>query len=480
MMGEMVSGGPIGSSCKQNPVGLAVGLSNGESARRLNQIDRVRAYGVSDHISLPQIVVCGDQSAGKSSVLEGITGFPLPRREGLCTQFPIEIILRHKPTSFSITATIHPHASRQNVEERILNFRKRLDGFQELEDTVKEAAMSLNLRGPDRPDGPLFTRDVLRLEVVGDTGLNLTIVDLPGLIAVSEEEEDVNLVEQLTAGYIQSPRTIILAVVQAGSDVVTQGILQRARRHDVSGERTVGVITKPDLINEGTEASVAMLARNMHQTRLKLGFFLLKNPSPKQIEEGLTLAQRAAAEEEFFQSRDWRDLQLDYSRVGVANLRIFLQGLLSDHVERELPQVCQEVRVLKRRTEATLDDMGPPRISLDQARLFLTKISMKVSNLIHAASEGIYDGEYSEFFKSPISEKPARLRAAIHKRNGDFSTHMRDKAAKRKLSDGLEPKRVEQKGSKGQQKVTRRELIDWIKSVRPLSKTELNTEVKCR
>jgi hypothetical protein len=76
----------------QNVDGLA-GLQTDQSSRRLNQIDRIRARGVGDHISLPQLVVCGDHSAGKSSVLEGSTGILFPRQEGVCTRFATEIIL---------------------------------------------------------------------------------------------------------------------------------------------------------------------------------------------------------------------------------------------------------------------------------------------------------------------------------------------------------------------------------------------------
>src|SRR3981081_1332087 len=84
------------------------GLRSTKSTHRLNQIDRVRANGVGDHISLPQLVVCGDQSAGKSSVLEGITGIPFPRQDGVCTKFATEIILRHNTEASRITATVIP------------------------------------------------------------------------------------------------------------------------------------------------------------------------------------------------------------------------------------------------------------------------------------------------------------------------------------------------------------------------------------
>ena len=89
-------------------VGDELGLQSSRTSQRLNQIDRVRANGVGDHVALPQLVVCGDQSAGKSSVLEGISGIPFPRQDGLCTRFATEIILRHTPQAIRMTATINP------------------------------------------------------------------------------------------------------------------------------------------------------------------------------------------------------------------------------------------------------------------------------------------------------------------------------------------------------------------------------------
>ena len=86
-------------------------LQTEKSSGRLNQIDRVRAKGVGDRISLPQLVVCGDQSSGKSSVLEGITNIPFPRAEGTCTRFATEIILRHQPSENRITAKLLPSAT---------------------------------------------------------------------------------------------------------------------------------------------------------------------------------------------------------------------------------------------------------------------------------------------------------------------------------------------------------------------------------
>ena len=84
------------------------GLQSAKSTLRLEQIAGLRVWGVADHVDLPQLVVCGDKSAGKSSILEGITGLPFPRQDGVCTKFPTEIILRHSEGEQAIRASILP------------------------------------------------------------------------------------------------------------------------------------------------------------------------------------------------------------------------------------------------------------------------------------------------------------------------------------------------------------------------------------
>lgn len=77
----------------------------------LNQIDNTRVNDVGNHVSLPQLVVCGDQSIGKSSVLEQLSNIPVPRQDRLCTRFASEIILRHSDEPREITATVCPDRS---------------------------------------------------------------------------------------------------------------------------------------------------------------------------------------------------------------------------------------------------------------------------------------------------------------------------------------------------------------------------------
>ena len=171
------------------------------------------------------------------------------------------------------------------------------------------------------------------------------MVDLPGLIAVAngdQTEADVQTVHDLVDTYVQNTRTIILAVVQANNDLANQGIIQKSKKFDRRGERTIGIITKPDLLNAGTENRMAALAKNQDTTRLKLGFFLLNNPSPSDLAAGYCHRDREQHERTYFAASPWKELSLDVDRIGIAPLREFLQRLLDQHIERELPKVRKE------------------------------------------------------------------------------------------------------------------------------------------
>ncbi|KAJ5558984.1 dynamin GTPase [Penicillium sp. DV-2018c] len=452
-----------------------LGLQSSKTSQRLNQIDRVRANGVGDHVALPQLVVCGDQSAGKSSVLEGITGIPFPRQDGLCTRFATEIVLRHTPQAIRMTATIIPHLSRDDeARRRLVSFRMEFRDFAELPAIIDAAGQSMGIRtSEDQLDAPAFASDVLRLELVGNTGLHLTIVDLPGLISVSENERDVQLVSDLVDSYLESSRTIILAVVPASSDVDTQGIIQRARRYDKDGSRTVGIITKPDLINAGTEQRVARLAKNMDRTKLNLGFFRLKNPAPAELREGLSPVARKRAEQAFFSSEPWSNLGLDPSRVGIENLKVFLQELLDSHIERELPKVREELRQLLERICQDLAALGMERNTAGQIRIYLTQISADFHGLVRAGIDGDYGGRDADFFKIQDKKFANRLRAVVHLENEKFANHMREYGQKRKVvhreedeCSELDDQTTESSpNDEGQILVSKEEMAAWVKEV---------------
>ncbi|KZZ92844.1 Dynamin, GTPase domain protein [Moelleriella libera RCEF 2490] len=412
-------------------------LKSVNSTQRLNQIEKVRANGIGDLVALPQLVVCGDQSTGKSSVLERITVIPFPREEGLCTRFPTQINLRHSEASLvtKMTASIRPHSSRgRDTQDVLASYRKEVQDMSHLPSIIQEVSTMMGLRGYSGfADAPAFSSDVLQIDITGPLGLHLSVVDLPGLVTVPNDqqtEEDIEAVHAMVAAYLQSSRTIILTVLQASSEMANQPIIKLAREYDPEGERTVGIITKPDLINRGAQASIACIARNEGAIKLKLGFFLVKNPTPDERDAGADIQTQAKRELGYFTSPPWSDQNLDMDRVGAENLRQYLQTLLDAHIERELPNVRHEAKKVLAAKETELKLIGEERHSVAQIRSFLIGLGSRFYQLLQAASRGSYDSVDPEFFSG---QKAPRLRALIQKLNSDFAEEMQARGQRRKI-----------------------------------------------
>ncbi|PCG92464.1 Dynamin [Penicillium occitanis (nom. inval.)] len=439
-----------------------------KSSNRIKQIEKIRSNGVGELVALPQLAVCGDQSAGKSSVLEGITGIPFPRQEGLCTRFPTEIILCHSETSqqTTITASIRPHSSRtQEIQSTLTSYRRVLQNINELPSVIQQVSGHMQIRGyTEDGSGLAFAPDALRIEITGPIGIHLSVVDLPGLIEVPDDnrdDDDVNAVINMVTAYLQSSRTIVLAVVQASNDVATQKIIRLARRYDPEGQRTVGIITKPDLINVGSESRIALTAKNQDTIKLKLGFFLVKNPSPTEIKEQITMISRSQRELQFFSAPEWTSQQLDMNRVGVDKLRQFLQVLLDSHIEKELPKVREEIKKSLTTTEAELRSMGDARPTPIHVRSFMTSLSMKYYELLQAALNGSYQSIDADFFTQVES---SRLRARIQKINTEFAKHMRDHGERRKIGTASTLAQSNA-SSTAQLMVTEEQMMTWVREV---------------
>lgn len=399
---------------------LGAGQSD-EKLALLNDIDKLRSYGISRYVQLPQLIVCGDQSSGKSSVLEAISGIPFPIKDNLCTRFATEVILRHAPKE-SISVAIVPDTFHSEEERsRLLEFRHTLSQLENFSSLVNEAK---DYMGVSINNSNAFSTDVLRLEISGPNQPHLTIVDLPGLIHSSNQsqsDEDVKLVKKMVQDYMSNGRSIILAVVSAKNDYANQIILKLARKIDRHGTRTIGIITKPDMLHSGSEseASFVSLARNM-DIKFRLGWHVLRNRDYSERQSSMNA--RNQAEKQFFEQGVWKDFpRVD---VGISTLRDKLSDVLFSQIKAELPALIDDIEKQAQECQATLIKLGSSRDTVDQQRLFLLQISQDFQVLAKAAVDGSYG---NEFFGDPRLKKgiAKRLRAVIQNQNMRFAEKVR-------------------------------------------------------
>ena len=401
-------------------------LQTDEQRRVLDTVAQVRKCGLESILSLPQLVVCGDQSAGKSSVLEALTEIPFPRNDNLCTRFATEIILR-RATVNSLTIKIIPSTKRPSAEqESIKTFQESITDFSELPRIMDAAKAVMDKGAGTSATSKAFARDVLSIEIEGPSRPQLTLVDIPGLIQTNTKEvteADVDLVAEITDQYISQPRTICLAVVSAAYDCANQKILSKVRKVDEQGDRTLGIITKPDLLpsGSGSENGFLELARN-EDIFLKLGWHVLKNR--KFDEREYSLMERHFSEDLYFRTSNFKSLP--DSNLGIDKLRVRLSVLLFEHVKSELPKLRADLEEAMLAAQHQLELMGNARASAVECKAYLTRLSMDVSDVCKAAVNGHYEGSYftadaGHKFNLTSPATTRRIRAVVQFMNTQFA-----------------------------------------------------------
>lgn len=192
-------------------------------------------------------------------------------------------------------------------------------------------------------DVKTFSDGVLQIDIQGPEQQHLSVIDVPGIFKNTTPglttKSDMIMVKNMVSRYMKNPRAAILAIIPANVDIATQEILEIAKEHDPRGERTLGVLTKPDLVDKGAEHHVMDLVEGKsHQ--LGLGWCIVRNLGQK--ESLNSESNRHELEEGFFASHEpWA--RLHKNNVGIKALQTRLRGILAEIVRREFPSVSSKV-----------------------------------------------------------------------------------------------------------------------------------------
>ncbi|XP_073834788.1 dynamin-1 shibire isoform X12 [Musca autumnalis] len=277
--------------------------------------DAFTQLGVHMQLDLPQIAVVGGQSAGKSSVLENFVGKDfLPRGSGIVTRRPLILQLINGITEYG---------------EFLHCKGKKFTSFDEIRKEIEDET--------DRVTGSNkgISNIPINLRVYSPHVLNLTLIDLPGLTKVAIGDQPVDIEQQIRnmiLQFIRKETCLILAVTPANTDLANSDALKLAKEVDPQGIRTIGVITKLDLMDEGTDA------RDILENKLlplRRGYIGVVNRSQKDIEGRKDIHAALAAERKFFLSHpSYRHIA---DRLGTPYLQRVLNQQLTNHIRDTLP-----------------------------------------------------------------------------------------------------------------------------------------------
>ncbi|KAI8604261.1 Dynamin central region-domain-containing protein [Dissophora ornata] len=331
--------------------------------RTINKLqDAFSTVGVHNPVDLPQIVVIGSQSSGKSSVLENIVGRDfLPRGSGIVTRRPLVLQLINRPSA---------NAAAEEGDKDKEDNKDPADDKKEPE----EWGEFLHQPGVKYTDFNLIREEIVRdteaktgknagisplpinLRIYSPHVLTLTLVDLPGLtkLPVGDQPKDIEKqIRDMIIKYITKPNSIILAVTAANVDLANSDGLRLARDVDPEGARTIGVLTKVDLMDTGTDVVDILAGRVIP---LRLGYVPVVNRGQRDIDTKKPISRSLDSERSFFENHAAYKSKAQY--CGTPYLARKLNMILMHHIRNTLPEIKAKIQAALAKYLAELATLG--------------------------------------------------------------------------------------------------------------------------
>ena len=347
----------------------------------INLIDQLRDCGVNEYIKLPRICSLGTQSSGKSSVLESIVGLDfLPRGDGVVTRRPLELRLNHINSG-------EPWA--------IFEERKgtKFTDFIKVRETIEALTDEVCKTNKNIVDKPIV------LNVYSKTCPDLTLVDLPGVTRVPIGDQPKNI-EQITKDmcrrYAEDPLTIILCVIAANSDIATSDGLMLAKEIDTSGSRTIGVLTKLDIMDAGTDARKTLMNEEIP---LRLGYVGVKNRSKQDLINKLSMEETTRKEKEFFKSHPVYK-NIPPGHLGTDVLINKLTKIYFKIIRENLPRIIKAINERLKSAEEELQGLGQPMPTDDAGKMsMLWNMINEYCDIFRKVLQGKYNNKRLNFLE---------------------------------------------------------------------------------
>lgn len=336
----------------------------------------------SSTIDLPQITVVGSQSSGKSSVLENIVGRDfLPRGTGIVTRRPLilQLINRRPEKNEPLISTEQVNETNEDEWGEFLHTGdKKFYDFNEIRNEIVKETEAKTGKNAGISSIPI------NLKIFSPHVLTLTLVDLPGLtkVPVGDQPKDIERqIKEMVLKFITKPNAIILSVTAANTDLANSDGLMLAREVDPEGARTIGVLTKIDLMDQGTDV-IDILANRV--IPLRYGYVPVINRGQKDINSNKSIKSALEFERNFFETHDSYRSKAQF--CGTPYLAKRLNSILLSHIKATLPDIKARIDKNLKKYQKELADLGPDEL-LSPSNVVLSTIT-EFCNEYRAILEG--------------------------------------------------------------------------------------------
>ncbi|KAJ3416017.1 vacuolar protein sorting-associated protein 1 [Chytridiales sp. JEL 0842] len=246
---------------------------------------------------------------------------------------------------------------------------KKFTNFEEIrEEIVRETDLKVGKTANVSPQP-------INLRIYSPNVLTLTMVDLPGLtkVPVGDQPKDIEKqIRDMLLKYISKNNAIILAVTAANTDLANSDGLKLAREVDPDGLRTIGVLTKIDLMDQGTDVVDILAGRVIP---LRLGYVPVVNRGQRDIDNKKKITAALEAEKNYFENHPAYRTKAQY--CGTPYLARKLNIILMHHIKNTLPEIKAKINQTLVKYTQELQQIGDPLGSDDanQSNIILNIIT---------------------------------------------------------------------------------------------------------
>lgn len=312
-------------------------------------------------LSLPRLVVIGTQSSGKSSVLNNIMAMDvLPTGKNMVTRTPIDIRLHQlKNSQTEGWVEFGDYDTDGWVSEKKITIKMPIpldSEINEIRDYISKKTIEIAGDGMNINSKPII------INIYSPNVPNLSLIDLPGLTMVActdkGQPEDIReRIEELVVSYIKDKKTIVIAVMQARSDLETDIGLALVKKYDIDGQRIVGVLTKPDLMNHESHIGEYLINNISKNLMLTYGYYVVKNRNGQEMNT-VNILKGFDLEKDYFSNHYEYKKPLYKDKIGTQNLTNNLSKILIASITEVLPSVMLEMISLENKLNSKLDKIG--------------------------------------------------------------------------------------------------------------------------
>ena len=334
-------------------------------------------------IDLPKLVVVGTQSSGKSSLLNSLIGMDiLPVGKSMTTRTPLHLELIQSSNENRIEFGSYSNCNWITERKIIITYPNitvecKEQIRSEIENqTIIKAGNGLNI-----------SINPIHIKIYANNVPNLSLIDLPGLtsVAITDKGQPKDIKDQiinLVSTYIKQQNTIILAIISARPDIEADMAMELVKSTDPKGERTIGILTKLDLMNEDSDVSIYLDNNVCSDLKLKYGYFGIRNRS----NQSQTIQEALNMEKVYFSNHSVYKNEKYKSRLGISVLSNSLSHILINNIKACLPKVLNDINKKLEDTSNELNELGSSIPTNKEMRLTILNglISQYIKVYIHA------------------------------------------------------------------------------------------------